>query len=76
MHKIKASVERILREEQAGFRGSKFMRTSHLFSDITFIEQSLEWNSPLYINFLDFEKAFDSVHNNTLWSIMPTTAAV
>lgn len=24
------------------------------------VEQSLEWNSPLYINFVDYEKAFDS----------------
>ncbi|VDP42014.1 unnamed protein product [Schistosoma mattheei] len=30
-------------------------------------EQSIEWNSSLYINFVDYEKAFDSVDRTTLW---------
>ena len=34
------------------------------------IEESLEWNSPLYINFVDFEKAFDSIDRDVLWAIM------
>ena len=34
------------------------------------IEQSLEWNSPLYITFVDFEKAFDSVDRTTLWTLL------
>jgi hypothetical protein len=34
------------------------------------VEQSLEWNSPLYINFIDHEKAFDSVDGETLWKLM------
>jgi len=25
------------------------------------VEQSIEWKSSLYINFIDFEKAFDSI---------------
>ena len=29
-----------------------------------------EWQATLYINFVDFEKAFDSVHRNGLWTIM------
>ena len=33
------------------------------------IEQSLEWNSPLYLNF-DFKKAFYSIHRETLWAIL------
>ncbi|VDO89334.1 unnamed protein product [Schistosoma margrebowiei] len=31
------------------------------------VEQSVEWNSSLYINFIDYEKAFDSVDRRTLW---------
>ena len=34
------------------------------------IEQSIEWQSSLYVDFIDFEKAFDSVHTDSLWLIM------
>ncbi|KAJ3604479.1 hypothetical protein NHX12_029219 [Muraenolepis orangiensis] len=34
------------------------------------VEQSLEWNSPLYINFIDYEKAFDSVDREILWKLL------
>ena len=69
LHRIKASIERILREEQAGFRGGRSC-VDQIFVLRTLIEQSLEWNSPLYINFIDFQKAFDSVHHTTLWNIL------
>ena len=69
LHRIKASIERTLREEQAGFRSGRSC-VDQIFVLRTLIEQSLEWNSPLYINFIDFEKAFDSVHHDTLWNIL------
>ncbi|VDP24180.1 unnamed protein product [Schistosoma margrebowiei] len=31
------------------------------------VEQSTAWNSSLYINFIDYEKAFNSVDRTTLW---------
>ncbi|VDP59445.1 unnamed protein product, partial [Schistosoma curassoni] len=34
------------------------------------VEQSIEWNSSLYINFIDYEKAFDSVDRTTLWKLL------
>ena len=34
------------------------------------MEQSLEWNSFLYINFIDYEKAFDSVDRETMWKLL------
>ena len=34
------------------------------------MEQSLEWNSPLYINFIDYEKAFDSVDRKTMCKLL------
>ena len=34
------------------------------------IERSIEWQSSLYVNFIDFENAFDSVHRDSLWLIM------
>ena len=34
------------------------------------IEQCTEWQRQLYINFVDFEKAFDSIHRESLWRIL------
>ena len=28
------------------------------------------WQSPVYINFIDFKKAFDMIDGNTMWRIM------
>ncbi len=41
-----------------------------IFALRNIIVQCLEWNAPLYINFVDFRKAFNSVHQNTLWMIL------
>jgi len=59
---MREAVDEILRENQAGFRQSR--STSDQIA--TFVEQSLEWKTPLYINFIDYEKAFDSLDRNTL----------
>ena len=69
LHRIKTSLDKILREEQAGFRPGRSC-TDQIFVLRTIIEQSIEWNSSLYLNFIDFEKAFDSVHHCTLWRIL------
>ena len=34
------------------------------------VEQSIEWQSSLYINFIDFEKAFDSISREVLWRLL------
>ena len=34
------------------------------------IEQPCEWNSPLYTNFVDIEKAFGSVDRDTRWKLL------
>ncbi|VDP56151.1 unnamed protein product [Schistosoma margrebowiei] len=55
-----------LRDQQAGFR--KDRSCTDLIATLQIIvEQSVEWNSSLYINFIDYEKAFDSVDRRTLW---------
>ena len=58
-----------LRQEQAGFRRGR-NTTEQIFTLRNIIEQSIEWQSSLYINFVNFEKAFDSVHQESLWKIM------
>ena len=67
--RMRQAIERVLREEQAGFRSGRGC-TDQIFVLRTIVEQSLEWNSSLYINYIDFEKAFDSIHHPSLWRIL------
>ena len=66
---IKDGVDKELRNEQAGFREGR-STVEQLFILRNIIEQSVEWQAGLYINFVDFEKAFYSVHRESLWNIM------
>ena len=62
-------MDRILQENQSGFRLSRStadqITTLHII-----VEQSLEWRTALCINFIDYEKAFDSLDRNVLWDLM------
>ena len=69
MEIMKTEVDRILREEQAGFRKERSC-TDHIATLRVINVQPLEWNSPMYITFLDFEKAFDSVDRTALWKLL------
>ena len=40
--------------------------TEQIFVLRNIIEQVAEWNSSLYLCFVDYEKAFDSIHRDTL----------
>ena len=59
--KIRDGVNSKLRDEQAGFRTGRGT-VEQIFILRNIIEQVVEWKSTLYITFVDFEKAFDSVH--------------
>lgn len=67
--RICLGVDNKLRVEQAGFRAGRGT-TEQIFLLRNILEQAIEWNSNLYLCFVDFEKAFDSVHRETLWKIM------
>ena len=69
LRRIDLAIDKKLREEQAGFRKGRGC-IDQIFTIRNIIEQCLEWNSPLYINFIDFQKAFDSLHRDTLWKIL------
>lgn len=69
INRIRDGVDKELRDEQAGFRKGR-STVEQLFILRNIIEQSVEWQAGLYINFIDFEKAFDSVHRESLWNIM------
>ena len=65
LERIKDSVDGKLREEQAGFRKNR-STTDQIATLRIIVEQSLEWNSSLIVNFIDYKKAFDSVDRTTL----------
>jgi hypothetical protein len=55
-----------LRPEQAGFRPNRSCVDQINYLRII-IEQAVEWQSPLYLTFIDYEKAFDSVDRECIW---------
>ena len=69
LERIKRGVDKKLRKEQAGFR-SKRSTTEQIFILRNILEQANEWRTGLYVHFVDFEKAFDLVHRESLWNIM------
>nr|KAG5705129.1 hypothetical protein BaRGS_030846 [Batillaria attramentaria] len=66
---MKGAVDPLLRDQQAGFRQNRSC-VDQIATLRIIVEQSLEWNSPLYVNFVDYEKAFDSVDRETLWKLL------
>ena len=69
IRRISDAVDLHLRKEQAGFRKGKRC-LDQIFILRNIIEQCTEWQRQLYINFIDFEKAFDSIHRDSLWRIL------
>ena len=69
LQRLRDAIEKMLREEQAGFRRGRSC-SEQIFTLRNIIEQSTELQQPVFINFIDFKKAFDSVHRDTLWHIV------
>ena len=69
MQRLKTAVDKKLRDHQAGFRKERSC-IDQITSLRIIIEQSLEWNASLYVTFVDFEKAFDSLDRKSLWKLM------
>ena len=63
MKRLSLAVNEVLRKEQVSFRKGQGC-TEHI-SLRNIIEQRHEWQRGLYINFIDFQKAFDSVHRES-----------
>ena len=62
LQRLRQAIERILREEQAGFRAGRGC-TDQIFILRTIVEQSLGWNSSLCSNYID-------IHHPSLWKIL------
>ena len=69
LERMKEAIDPMLRDQQAGFRRNRSC-ADQIASLRIIVEQSMEWNSSLYINFIDYEKAFDSVDRETLWKLL------
>ena len=57
------------RVREAGFRRNRSC-ADQIASLRIIVEQLIEWNSTLYINFIYYEKAFDSVDREIMWKLL------
>ena len=53
-------------EQQAGFR-KDYSTVDHIFTSLAIVQKQLSLNRKLYVAFIDFEKAFDSISRKLLW---------
>lgn len=60
LNRMRSAVDRRLRQEQSGFRSERSCMQIFTLGQIT--EKSSMWETLVLINFIDFKKAFDSVH--------------
>lgn len=58
-----------LRHEQNGFRPNRSC-VDHINTLRIIVEQSVEWRSPLFLLFVDFERAFDTIHRDAIWKAL------
>ena len=67
--RLKSGVNEMISQEQAGFRSGRGT-SEQIFALRNILEQFHEWQAPVYINFVDFSKAFDCIIRERLWDIM------
>ena len=63
LNRMQDAVDRLLRQQQASFT-----RGRSCIDEI--IEKVTEGRRPVIVNFIDFRKAFDSIHRPVLWKIL------
>ena len=69
LNRFKPEAEKIIVEEQAGFRAGRSTREQILNLRIL-CEKYLQHQQDLYHIFIDFKKAFDRVWHAALWATM------
>ena len=69
LERTKDALDGRLRDEQAGFRKESSCCDQIATLGII-VEETLEWNTGLYMVFVDFEKAFDFIDREVLWKIL------
>ena len=71
LNRLKPQAEKIIAEEQAGFRAGR-STTEQIFSLRILCEKYLQHQQDLYHIFIDFKKAFNRVWHAALWATMKT----
>jgi hypothetical protein len=61
--------QNVIDESQAGFRKS-YSTVDHVFVITALIQKQLSYHRKLYVAFIDFRKAFDSVVRTKLWAVL------
>ena len=69
LNRLKPQAEKIIVEEQAGFRAGRSI-TEQIFNLRILCEKYLQHQQDLYHVFIDFKKAFDRVWHEALWATM------
>ena len=69
LSKSNPQAEKIIAEEQAGFRAGR-STTEQIFNLRILCEKYLQHQQDLYHVFIDFKKAFDRVWHAALWATM------
>ena len=69
LNRLKPQAEKIIAEEQAGFRAGR-STTEQIFNLRILCEKYLRHQQDLYHVFIDFKMAFDRVWHATLWATM------
>ena len=65
LNRMKDAVDPQLRDQQEGFRRGRSC-TDQIATLRIILEQSCEWNPPLYVSFIHYEKAFDSLDRQSV----------
>ena len=69
LKRLNPQIERVLSEEQAGFRKGR-STVEQVFNCRNIIEKHLDSKKYLYHNVIDFKKAFDRVYHEGMWSAL------
>ena len=69
LNRIRSPIDAILRKNQAGFRtGRSCIQQIHILRRI--MDGAFSQNIPLFITFVDFKKAFDSIDRDMMFAIL------
>ena len=69
LDRIYETLDEKMREGQSGFRRGRSY-ADQIFVLRNIIEQSVEWRKEVVVNFIDFKKAFDSLHRPSMWNTL------
>ncbi|GBP92567.1 Retrovirus-related Pol polyprotein from type-1 retrotransposable element R2 [Eumeta japonica] len=67
--RLELDIEKHQTKEQAGFRPG-FSTIDHIHTTEQIVEKYQEFKSPLYLAYVDYAKAFDSITHDSIWQAL------